>query len=122
MKPKRPEEWIGELDAIEQRFAPQTRIAVLLVLLSGLYMLYAYDLWDHFIDIRYWWMHLMLGVWLLFAALLFAIEPLIIRGTVHRRDAAAPATFTRMLWMHRVMLTLSLLAIFAAVAGGHGLF
>jgi hypothetical protein len=28
----------------------------------------------------------------------------------------------RMLWMHRVMLTLSLLAIFAAVAGGHGLF
>ena len=85
-------------------------------------MLYAYDLWDRFIDIRDWWMHLMLGVWLLFAALLFAIEPLIIRGTVHRRDAAAPATLTRMLWMHRVMLTLSLLAIFAAVAGGHGLF
>jgi uncharacterized membrane protein len=35
MKPKRPEEWIGELNAIEQRFAPQARIAVLLVLLHA---------------------------------------------------------------------------------------
>lgn len=122
MKLKRPEEWIGELNAIEQRFAPQARIAVLLVLLSGLYMLYAYDLWDRFADIRYWWMHLMVGVWLLFAALLFVIEPLTVRGNVHRRAAAAEVTLTRMLWMHRIMLTLSLLAIFAAVAGSHGLF
>jgi hypothetical protein len=66
---------------------------------------------------------LMVGVWLLFAALLFVIEPLIIRSTVHRSDAVAPAAvLTRMLWMHRAMLALSLLAIFAAVAGGHGLF
>jgi uncharacterized membrane protein len=123
MKLTRPEEWIGEFDAIEQRFAPQVRIAAVLVLLSGLYMLYAYDLWDRFTEPRYWWMHLMVVVWLLFAALLFVIEPLIIRSTVHRSDAVAPAAvLTRMLWMHRAMLALSLLAIFAAVAGGHGLF
>ena len=71
MKLKRPEEWLNEFDAIEQRFAPQARIAVVLVLLSGLYMVYAYDLWNRFTDIRYWWMDLMVGVWLLFAALLF---------------------------------------------------
>ena len=123
MKLKRPEEWLGEFDAVENSFAPQVRIAALAVLLSGLYMLYAYDLWDRFSDLGYWWMHLMAGVWLLFAALLFVIEPLIVRRAVHRRAAAAPEPpLTRMLWMHRVMLTLSLLAIFAAVAGAHGLF
>ena len=123
MRLKRPEEWIGEFDAIERRFAPQVRIAVLLVLLSGLYMLYVYDLWDRFTDFGYWWMHLMVGVWLLFAALLFVIEPLVIRRSVHSRDAVTlKAILTRMLWMHRVMLTLSLLAVFAAVAGSRGLF
>jgi len=39
MKQKPPEEWIRGFDEVEQRFAPQARIAVLLVLLSGLYML-----------------------------------------------------------------------------------
>jgi hypothetical protein len=67
MKQKPSQEWIGEFDAIEHRFA-QARIAVLLVLLSGLYMLYQYDLWDRFMDGHYWWMHLMVCVWLIFAA------------------------------------------------------
>lgn len=123
MRRKPPEQWIRDFDEIERRFAPQARVAVLLTLLSGLYMLHAYDLWDRFADARFWWMHLMVGVWLLFAALLFVIEPLIIRRTVHRRFTTAPeATLTRMLWMHRVMLALSLLAIFAAIGGSHGLF
>jgi uncharacterized membrane protein len=123
MRLKPREEWIDEFDAIERRFAPQVRMAALLVLLSGLYMLYAYDLWDRFSHLGYWWMYLMVGVWLLFAALLVVIEPLIVRRAVHRRAATAPeATLARMLWMHRIMLTLSLLAIFAAVAGAHGLF
>ena len=39
MKQKPPEERIRGFDEVEQRFAPQARIAVLLVLLSGLYML-----------------------------------------------------------------------------------
>ena len=123
MKLKRPEEWIGEFDAIEQRFAPQVRIAALLVLLSGLYMLYAYDLWDRFAELRYWWMHLMVGVWLLFAVLLFVVEPLIIGGAIRSHAATASAAMlTRMLWMHRVLLTLALLAVFAAVGGSQGLF
>lgn len=114
--------WFDEFDAIERRFAPQARIAALLALLSGLYMLYAYDLWARFTDGRFWWMHLMLGVWLLFAALLFVIEPLISRRGIRRRFTAAPqATLARMLWMHRVLLALSLLAIVAAIGGGRGL-
>ena len=123
MKQKPPQEWLGEFDAIERRFAPQARIAVILVLLSGLYMLYAYDLWQRFSDRQFWWMHLMVAVWALFATLLFIIEPLIIRHTIHQRFAAAPhATLARMLWMHRVLLTLSLFAIFGAIGGAHGLF
>jgi uncharacterized membrane protein len=123
MKGKPALEWIREFDAIEHRFAPQARIAALLVLLSGLYMLYHYHLWSRFTQGEYWWMHLMVGVWLLFAALLFIIEPFALRHMLHKRAASAPeATLARMLWMHRVMLILSLFAVFAAVGGSYGLF
>jgi len=123
MQGKPPEEWRRDFDALEHRFAPQARIAAILVLLSGLYMLYEYDLWDRFTQGQFWWMHLMVGVWLLFAALLFVVEPLIVRRNVHRGAALAPeAALARMIWLHRVMLALSLLAIFAAVAGSQGLF
>jgi uncharacterized membrane protein len=123
MKRKPPEQWMRDFDEVEQRFAPQARIAVLLVLLSGLYMLYAYNLWDRFADARFWWMHLMVGVWLLFAVLLFVAEPLRMRHTVHERRQALPgATLARILWMHRLLLALSLVTIFAAVGGSHALF
>ena len=108
---------------MERRFALQARVAVLLVLLSGLYMLYRYSLWDRFVDARYWWMHLMVAVWLLFAVLLYVLEPLVVHRVIDRRASAAPgATLTLMLRFHAVMLALALLAIFAAVGGAHGLF
>jgi uncharacterized membrane protein len=123
MRNKPPEQWLREFDAMEHRFAPQARIAVLVVLLSGLYMLYQYDLWDRFADGEYWWMHLMVGVWLLFAALLFIVEPLVVHRVVRKAAMVAPRpTLARMLRLHRVMLALSLLAVFAAVGGSHGLF
>ena len=108
---------------MERRFALQARVAVLLVLLSGLYMLYRYSLWDRFVDARYWWMHLMVAVWLLFAVLLYVLEPLVVHRVIDRRASAAPdATLTLMLRFHAVLLALALLAIFAAVGGAHGLF
>jgi uncharacterized membrane protein len=123
MKGKPAQQWMQEFDAFEHRFAPQARVAVLLVLLSGVYMLYRYDLWGRFADGGYWWMHLMVAVWLLFAALLFIVEPLAADRLVRRRAVTAPeATLTFMLWLHRVMLALALLAVFAAVGGSHGLF
>ena len=123
MRGRPPEHWLREFDAIERRFAPQARIAVLLVLLSGLYMLYRYDLWQRFAHAEYWWMDLMVGVWLLFAALLFVVEPLALGRLVRRRAATAPeATLALLLWLHRVMLVLSLCADFAADGGSHGLF
>ena len=124
LKRKPPGAWLHDFDEIESRFAAQARIAVLLVLLSGLYMLYTYDLWDRFAEARYWWMHLMVGIWLIFAGMLFVIEPLTMRhkSRGQRRDWLARASLSRLLWMHRLLLALSLIAIFAAVGGSHGLF
>jgi len=123
MREKPVAEWAREFDAIERCFAPQARIAVLIVLLSGLYMLDRYDLWSRFTQVDYWWMDLMVGVWLLFAAQLFVIEPFVLRHVVRKHAVSAPeATLTRMLRLHRAMLVLSLIAVFAAVGGSHGLF
>lgn len=116
-------EWLRDFDEIEHRFAPQARIAVLLVLLSGLYMLYAYDLWGRLAGAGFWWMQLMVGVWVLFAAVLYVIEPLFIGPLIRRRGVKSPrATLTALLWLHRVLLLLTLTVVFAAVAGAHGLF
>ncbi len=123
MRQHPPEQWIREFEAIEQRFVPQARIAVLLALLSGLYMIHADDLWDRFLHPEFWWMHLMVAVWVLFALMLFVFEPLVLRRVVHRRAMAAPAaTLSLMLWLHRAVLVLALAAIFGAVGGAHGLF
>lgn len=123
LQKKQPQQWLQEFDAVERRFAAQARIAVLLVLLSGLYMLYRYDLWDRLAQARYWWMHLMVAVWLLFAALLFILEPLVVHRVIDRRATIAPeATLRLMLRLHGVMLALALLAILAGMVGAHGLF
>jgi len=54
MRKKPSQDWLVEFNAVERRFAPQARIAVLLFLLNGLYMLYQYDLWNRFADTRFW--------------------------------------------------------------------
>lgn len=40
-------------------FAPQARIAVLLVGLSGFYMSFRLDLWRGFTQLRFWWLDAM---------------------------------------------------------------
>ena len=68
-------------------------------------------------------MNLMVAVWLLFALMLFVIEPFAFPRVIYAGAANAPeATLALMLWLHRVMPTFSLIAIFAAVGGSQGLF
>ena len=45
--------------AIEHRFVWQARTAVIIVGLTGLYMLWRLDLWDRFQAATFWWMHAM---------------------------------------------------------------
>ncbi len=106
---------------MEGRFAPQARIWVLLAGASGLWMVWRADMWARFTDPHFWWMHAMVLVWTLFAAMLFVIEPFFL----HRRMQTSPtpgADYARLRTMHWVLLLLSLVAVAGAAAGSHGFY
>ena len=114
-------DWLAAFQAIERRFAWQARIAILLVGATGLYMIQEADLWDRFSSLAYWWMHAMVGIWAIFAIALFLVEPVILdrRLPVLARKRPA-ATFAWLARVHWLLLMLSLITVFGAVAGGHG--
>lgn len=106
---------------IESRFAPQARFTTLLVGLSGFYMVHILDAWSRFTQLRFWWMHAMVLVWLIFTLMLFVLEPYVLRRQIkNTAERDLGKTFARMRRMHWVMLSLSLVAIAGAVAGSHG--
>jgi uncharacterized membrane protein len=110
-------------DQIERSFRPQARIAWLVVGLTGLYMLASLGVWGRLVEPHYWWMHAMVGLWLLFGLLLFAIEPLVLGPRIRRSLACKPQqTIARMQGLHAGLLVLSLFVIAAVVGGIYGLF
>lgn len=114
-----PAERVTAFHRLEKGFAWQARIWVALAGLSGLWMIYRAGMWDRFADPHFWWMHAMVGVWLIFAVMLFVVEPFFLRGITHAGEPAQ--AFTRMERMHRVLLTLAIITVLGAVAGSHGL-
>lgn len=105
---------------IEAGFAPQARLWVLLAGASGFWMTWRADLWSRFADFRFWWMHAMLGLWLVFAVMLFIAEPLFL----HRRfeqSVTPEADWRRMVAVHRVLSGIALVTVAGAMAGAHGL-
>lgn len=52
----------------------QARAAVIVVGLTGVYMLDRLDIWWRFTTGEYWWMHAMLGVWTVFVLLLLVLS------------------------------------------------
>jgi uncharacterized membrane protein len=108
------------IEAAEGRFGRQARFATLLAGISGFYMVERLDLWGRFEAIEYWWMHAMVGIWLLFTLILFVAEPLF-RWFRARAQTQPQSTLALVQWFHRVLLVLSLITIFGAVAGAHGL-
>lgn len=116
-----PQDRLCRFQQMEARFAWQARLWVLLAGASGLWLVARADLWSRFLDGRFWWMHLMVALWTIFALMLFVIEPL----HLHRRLAASTspeADFARMARLHQFLLILSIITIFGAVGGSHGLF
>lgn len=108
-------------NAVEHRFVWQARTGVLLVGLTGFYMVAALGLWDRFESVSFWWMHAMVCVWLLFAFILFIAEPFVLHRHFERWSRNSPET--AFAWLHRihwVLLFLSLVTVFGAVAGSHG--
>lgn len=112
---------LSAFHGLESGFSWQARIWVLLAGASGFWMTWRADLWSRFADLHFWWMWAMLLVWLIFAAMLFVLEPLFL----HKRMAASPQPqqdFQRMERMHRILLLASILATIGAVGGSHGLW
>ncbi|HUN48219.1 MAG TPA: hypothetical protein VMU85_16935 [Stellaceae bacterium] len=108
-------------DAIERRFAWQARISVLLAGASGLYMVARLDLWSSFLSADYWWLDAMVAVWTIFALMLFVAEPLFLERWLRARALRAPGpTFALIRGLHWLLLILSLITVFGAVAGSHG--
>ena len=58
------------------RLARQARWWLVLIGLSGLWLVWRGDLWSRYAEARFWWMHLMTAVWVIFALILFVLEPL----------------------------------------------
>lgn len=106
---------------IESRFAPQARFTTLVVGLSGFYMVHILDAWGRFAELRFWWMHAMVLVWLIFTLMLFVVEPMVRRKQEAKTAQPDQAkTFALAHRMHWVLLSVSLITIAGAVAGSHG--
>ena len=119
---KAPAERMELFEQFERRFAWQARFFVLLAGLTGFYMLDRLELWPAFLIASYWWIHAMVGLWLIFALMLFVAEPLFLdRWLLARARARPEPTFRLIARLHWLLLTLSVITILGAVAGAHGL-
>jgi uncharacterized membrane protein len=108
-------------ETLEGKFTFQAKIVTLITGLSGLYMLKVMNAWERYLQVQFWWLHLMTLIWLIFTVLLFVIEPLFLHSWFHEQAAAnGDKAFDLLHVMHIILLMLSLLAVFGAVAGSHG--
>lgn len=105
---------------IEAHFAPQARVAVLLVGISGVYMLARLHAWHWLRMGQFWWLDAMLGYWFLFALMLFVLEPLGAHRWMRRQAALDGTRLQRMQRVHVLMLLLGLAIVLGAVMGNHG--
>lgn len=106
--------------AIERRFVWIARAAVLLAGVTGFYMVARLELWGRFRAAHFWWMHAMVGIWTLFALILFVIEPLGLHFRVLARGTTDPEVLVaRLQYLHMALLALALVTIAGAVAGSH---
>jgi uncharacterized membrane protein len=112
---------VAAFEAFERHFAFQVRISILLVGLSGLYMLAKLDAWDRFQHASFWWLDLMVAVWALFALMVYVLEPFVLHRrfreiALRNKDRA----FAAATGFHAVALLISAFAISAGVFGAHG--
>lgn len=108
-------------EQLEGKFALQAKFVTLATGISGFYMLDYLNAWERYTHPQFWWMHLMTFIWFIFTLVLFVLEPLVLhkrfRQQAHENSEKAFKWLHR---MHKILLTLSLLAVVGAVAGSHG--
>lgn len=97
---------------VERRFSAQVRISVPVAGLSGFYMAWKLEALGRFLDPAAWWLSAMALLWLLFMAVLFVVEPLFGNTMLNRLGMVQAG--------HRVLLSVAVLVVGAAVLGAHG--
>jgi hypothetical protein len=112
---------VATFEAFERRFASQARISILLVGISGAYMLIKLDAWDRFKNLSFWWLHVMVAVWIVFALMIYVLEPLVIHHpfqefAIRNKDRAFAAAIS----LHAIALIVAAFAIGAGIFGAHG--
>lgn len=122
-KLKSKNEQITTFEQIERRFASIAKIMTLLTALTGFYMLFELNAWDRYLEVRYWWIHAMTLIWVIFTVVLFILEPLVLHQLFHKYAEKNPErTFKTLHKLHVILLILSLITTAGAVAGSHGWF
>lgn len=122
-KMKSKEEQIETFEKIEGRFALQAKITTLITGLSGFYMIYTLDAWDRYLDFKFWWIHAMTLVWVIFTVVLYILEPFVLKKLFKKYALQNPEkTFIFIQRFHWILLILSLITTAGAVAGSHGWF
>ena len=107
---------------IERRFVWQARVMILLTGLSGLWMMHILGGWPWLIHAGHWWTHLMLFTWMIFAVLLFIVEPFG-RGRLKTLIQHDPeAAWRRLRTIHVAIWVMLLITVICAVGGNHGVF
>ena len=120
-KLKSKSEQIETFEKIEGRFALQAKLATLITAITGFYMLYELDAWGRYLELKFWWIHAMTMVWLIFSLVLFVLEPLVLHQLfIKKANGNAERTFRLLHRAHWVLLLVSLLTTAGAVAGSHG--
>lgn len=114
-------ERVAFFERLEESFARQSRWTTLAAGLSGLWLVWRWDLWSRFLDPRFWWMHAMVAIWAAFTLMLFVLEPWVLHGWFRARALRDPGgTFAAVRRLHWFLLTASLVTVAGAVGGAHG--
>lgn len=120
---KSKEEQMETFEKIEGRFSNQAKVLVLIAGITGFYLMYALDAWNRYLDIRFWWIHGMTFVWLLFSLILYVLEPFLLHRIFREQAEKNPErTFSIIHRLHWILLVLSVITVAGAVAGSHGWF
>jgi hypothetical protein len=113
---------LARFEQIERAFARQARITTLITGASGFYLVHRLGLWTRFSTEGFWWMHAMVGLWLVFTLVLFVLEPLFLHRWFEQRAAVDPRGAQRLVaGFHWLLLALSIATVAGAAAGSHGL-
>jgi uncharacterized membrane protein len=114
-------ERVDFFEAVESRFAWQSRVTTLLTAGSGFWLVAELDLWSRFADPGFWWMHAMVAVWAVFTLMLFVLEPLVLHRWFQRRGRRDPVrTFAMIQRLHWGLLAVSIVTFLGAAVGAHG--